>query len=276
MKKCKVCGENFEDKYAFCPLDGMPLLISLLPLGEGPGMRGNRPRRQALTPTLSQRQREFDKEAAAFEPREFNLTLISDARLSQRLAIEIQFVVGQIKQAWPTFKSDPIAFSRTEFSELRRRVKQIVARPHVISGAMTAVLALSALILGLLFLEHSPKRTNQTESEELARLVTFDFQQEPTPTSDKGVGTGEQGRVGFERGKGEGSRPVPARAQGGGSGGMHDQVPHSQNRLPEPSVIPAPISTTYARLPPPASAGLDIDPALWKDLKFTSYGDPRS
>ena len=276
MKKCKVCGENFEDKYAFCPLDGMPLLISLLPLGEGPGMRGNRPRRQALTPTLSQRQREFDKEAAAFEPREFNLTLISDARLSQRLAIEIQFVVGQIKQAWPTFKSDPIAFSRTEFSELRRRVKQIVARPHVISGAMTAVLALSALILGLLFLEHSPKRTNQTESEELARLVTFDFQQEPTPTSDKGVGTGEQGRVGFERGKGEGSRPVPARAQGGGSGGMHDQVPHSQGRLPEPSVIPAPISTTYARLPPPASAGLDIDPALWKDLKFTSYGDPRS
>ena len=39
MKKCKLCGENFEDKYAFCPLDGMPLLISFLPLGEGPGMR---------------------------------------------------------------------------------------------------------------------------------------------------------------------------------------------------------------------------------------------
>jgi len=57
---------------------------------------------------------------------------------------------------------------------------------------------------------------------------------------------------------------------------MHDQVPHSQGRLPQPSVIPAPISTTYARLPPPSSAGLDIDPALWKDLKFTSYGDPRS
>ena len=277
MKKCKVCGENFEDKYAFCPLDGTPLLISLLPVGEGPGMRGDRRRRQALSPTLSQREREFDREVTACAPREFNLTLIGDARLSQRLAIEIQFVLDQIKRGWPSFKRDPIAFTRTEFDELRKRVKQMVARPHVISGAMTAVLVLSALILGLLFLEtHSPKRTNKTDSEDLTRLVTIDFQREPTPTSDKGVGTGEKGRVGFESGKGEGSRPVPARAQGGGGGGTHNQAAPSQGRLPQPSVIPAPISTTYARLPPPSSAGLDIDPALWKDLKFTSYGDPRS
>src|SRR5439155_6055065 len=181
------------------------------------------------------------------------------------------------KRAWPSFKSDPIAFTQSEFGELRKRVKQTVARPHVVSGAMTAVLVLSALILGVLFLEkHSPKRTNKTESEELTRLVTIDFQSEPTPTSDKGVGTGEKGRVGFKRGKGEGSRPVSARAQGGGSGGMRDQAAPSQGRLPQPSVIPAPISTTYARLPPLSPAGLDIDPALWKDLKFTSYGDPRS
>jgi TonB family protein len=243
MKKCQVCGEDFEEKYAFCPLDGMPL-------------------------------REL---SATFEPREFNLTLISDARLSQRLAIEIRFVVDQIKRAWPSFKSHPIAFTRSEFGELRKRVKQTIARPHVLSGAMTAVLVLSALVLSVLFLEkHAPKRTNKTESEELTRLFTIDFQTEPTPTSDKGVGAGENGRVGFESGKGEGSRPVPARAQGGGGGGMRDQTTPSQGRPPQPSVIPAPISTTYARLPPPSSAGLDIDPALWRDLKFTSYGDPRS
>jgi hypothetical protein len=39
MKTCNECGEDFRDAYAFCPVDGMPL-ISLLPLGEGPGMRG--------------------------------------------------------------------------------------------------------------------------------------------------------------------------------------------------------------------------------------------
>jgi TonB family protein len=276
MKKCKVCGEDFEDKYAFCPLDGTPLLIALLPLGEGQGMRGNRPRRQALSPTLLQGERESDQEMATFKPREFKLTLIGDARLSQRLAIEFQFVVDQAKRAWPAFKHDPIAFTRKEFRELKERVRQMVARPHVVSAVMTAVLVLSALIPGLLFLEkHSPKRTSKTESEEMT-LVTFDFQSEPTPTSDKGVGAGEQGRVGFERGKGEGSRPVPARAQGGGSGGMRHQTAPSRGRLPQPSVIPAPISTTYARLPPQSPAGIDIDPALWKDLKFTSYGDPRS
>ena len=43
-------------------------------------------------------------------------------------------------------------------------------------------------------------------------------------------------------------------------------------------MIPAPIPTTYARLPPQAlpAAGIDIDPVLWKDLPFPTYGDPRS
>ena len=278
MKNCKVCGEKFEDKYAFCPLDGTLLSISLLPLGEGLGIREDRRRRQALSPSLSQREREFDRpEVTTFEPREFNLTLIGDARLSQRLAIEIQFVLDQIKRAWPAFKRDPIAFTRREFGELGVRVKQTVARPHVVSGAMTAILVLSALILSVLFVEkHAPKRINKTESDEMTRLFTIDFPSEPTPTSEKGVGAGEKGRVGFESGKGEGSRPVPARAQGGGGGGTHNQAAPSQGRPPQPSVIPAPISTTYARLPQLSSAGLDIDPALWKDLKFTSYGDPRS
>jgi TonB family protein len=243
MKKCKVCGEAFERQYVFCPLDGMPL-----------------------------------REALAFEPREFNLTLIGDARLSQRLAIEIQFVLNQIKRAWPSFKSDPIAFTRTEFGELKERVKQTLGRPHVVSGAMTAMLVLSALILSLLFLgRHAPKRTNNAESNDLTRLFTIDFPSEPTQTSDKGVGAGEKGRVGFEKGKGEGSRPVPARAQGGGSGGMRDQAPPSQGRLPQPSVIPAPISTTYALHPRSLpDAGIDIDPVLWKDLRYPNYGDPRS
>jgi len=202
---------------------------------------------------------------------------MGDARLSQRLAIEIQFVLDQIKRAWPSFKSDPIAFTRSEFGELRKRVKQMLARPHVVSGAMTAVLVLSALILGLLFLErHSPKRTNKTESEDLT-LVTIDFQSEPTPTSDKGVGTGEKGRVGFERDKGEGSAPTPARSQGGGGSGDRNPNPSSQGRVPTPSVIPAPISTTYARLPRSLpDAGIDIDPVLWKDLRYPNYGDPRS
>ena len=85
------------------------------------------------------------------------------------------------------------------------------------------------------------------------------------------------GRVGFNTGKGEGSNPDPARARGGGGGGLMAQTPEQQGRVPQPSDIPAPIPNFPPALPPSLPlAGLDIDPALWKNLKFTSYGDPRS
>ena len=270
MTTCNECGENFGDNYAFCPIDGMPLTISLLPMGEGPGMRGDSRRRQALTPTRPQREREVD-------PREFNLTLIGNAHLTQRLAVELRFVLNQIRCAWPSFKGDPLGFTRRELRELGKGIKQTLARPHLLSGALTALLLLCSVASIVMILERRSFKANlKTESEEFTRLFTIDFQNQTKPTSDKGVGAGEQGRVGLDKGKGEGSRPVPARAQGGGSGGLHNPLAASQGRVPQPSIIPAPIPTTYARLPPQSSAGLDIDPALWKDLKFTSYGDPRS
>src|SRR6185503_21050891 len=103
----------------------------------------------------------------------------------------------------------------------------------------------------------------------------IDLSSESKP--DYGMGAGEKGRVGFKSGKGEGSNPQPARAQGGGGGGMNQPLPPSQGRPPVASPIPAPITTTYARLPQALpAAGLDIDPALWRNLDFASYGDPRS
>ena len=83
--------------------------------------------------------------------------------------------------------------------------------------------------------------------------------------------------MGFDRGKGEGSQPKPKRARGGGSGGLQDELAAQQGRLPQPSEIPAPIP----KLPPARKqvlpvAGIDIDPALWKNLPFPVYGDPRS
>jgi TonB family protein len=244
MKKCKMCGEEFADKYGFCPMDGTSL----------------------------------DRAFVVSVAREFNLTLIGDARLTQRLLTELRFVVDELKRAWPSFKQDPIAFSRSELRELKRGIKRTLARPHLLSGAMTAVLLMCSVASIVLVLEkHSLKATIKTESDELTRLVTIDFQNLPPATTDKGVGTGEKGRVGFKSGKGEGSAPKPARSQGGGGSGNRDPKPSSQGRIPTSSVIPAPISTTYARLPRSLpDAGIDIDPVLWKDLRYPNYGDPRS
>jgi len=112
--------------------------------------------------------------------------------------------------------------------------------------------------------------------EELVKTATLDFRHEEKPDST-GVGVSEKGRVGFNKERGEGSGEKPAQARGGGSGGDGSQSPPSQGRVPMPSVIPAPIPTTYAKVSQSLpEAGLNIDPVLWKDLPFRDYGDPRS
>jgi TonB family protein len=243
MKRCDACGEEFKDKFSFCPVDGRPL-----------------------------------SEVAA-RSHEFKLTIVSDLGLIQRLAIELEFVRDQIKRSWPSFRRNPIAFSGNELRELKKLLRKTLARPHVLSGSLSALLIVSAIILSVLLLEkHSPKTTGPIgDSDELSRTVEIDLQDETKATNDSGVGAGEKGRVGFGKGKGEGSGPEPARSQGGGGGGDHNQSQQSQGRVPVASLIPAPISTTMARLPQALpDAGIDIDPALWRNLSLTSYGDPRS
>jgi hypothetical protein len=237
MKKCNTCGEEFEDEFSFCPVDGKPFRIA-------PGTSRH----------------------------EFNLTIISELGLLERLAIEFQFLLGQVKKSWPSFKKHPVAFTGAKLRELRKLLQRTLERPYVLSGSLTALLLVSAVILSALLLEKHQPRTPESidESVDLSRTVEIDLRTEEKPSTDSGIGAGEKGRVGFDRGRGEGSRPVPARAKGGGGGGMHDQSAPSQGRLPQPSIIPAPISTTLARLPPQAlpAAGIDRSCALAKSVVF--------
>ncbi|PYS63703.1 MAG: hypothetical protein DMF76_06425 [Acidobacteria bacterium] len=244
MRRCRVCGEQFEALFSFCPIDGTQVGAAF---SEAPHS-------------------------------EFTLTIVSDVGLIQRLAVELNFLIEQFKQAWPSFRDHPVAFATNQLSQLWKWLAQILGRQHVLSGLMTAILLVSSIILSVLLLEkHSARTINQADTDDIAETVRIDFQDATTPSSDPGVGAGERGRVGFERGSGEGSRPVPARAKGGGSGGLHNQSLASQGRLPQPSVIPAPIPTVFARMPPALpAAGLDIDPALWRNLNYAAYGDPRS
>jgi TonB family protein len=247
MKRCKSCGEEFKDKFSFCPVDGTAL-------GRAP--------------------------APQLASAEFHLTLIGDEGLGRRLTDQVWFVTDQARQAWPSFRSDPIAFAVRQVAAGKTLVRQTLARPHVFSGATTALMVVAAVVLSVLLLEkHSPKMRAQDPNDsgdEVLRTVEINLRNEKAK-DDSGVGAGDQGRVGFGKGQGEGSGPKPARAQGGGGGGDLNRLPQSQGRLPVPSIIPAPISTTMARLPQSLpAAGIDIDPALWKNLALSSYGDPRS
>jgi TonB family protein len=148
-----------------------------------------------------------------------------------------------------------------------------MAKSFLTAVTIVLVIALSTV----LFDRHGRNTPSDEPDETLVPTMTIDFRSDEKPEPDNGIGANSNGRVGFNNGRSEGSGPKPARAHGGGSGGNLSPLPPSVGRLPPPSVIPAPISTTYARLPQSLpAAGLDIDPVLWKDLPFRDYGDPRS
>jgi TonB family protein len=251
MKRCNTCGEEFKDSFRFCPVDGMSL---------------------AIAPAERER---------GSAPADFHLTLIGEEALPRRLSNQLGFLAEQARRAWPSLKSDPIAFSLRRIHDVTRSFKQSLQRPHVLSGATTALFVVGAIILSVMLWERQVRKVRAVDlienGDELVRTVEIDLGSEAKHDNDSGVGVGDNGRVGLGKGKGEGSNPTPARSQGGGSGGDGSRIPPSQGRVPVPSIIPAPISTTMARLPQTLpDAGIDIDAALWKNLSYTSYGDPRS
>ncbi|HKP37165.1 MAG TPA: energy transducer TonB [Pyrinomonadaceae bacterium] len=241
MKSCNTCGEVFEDKFSFCPIDGAQL-----------GNRINDDRTSA-----------------------FNLTLIEEASLPRRLAMEMSFLLALLKQGWPRFKNDPVGFTKSKSSEIAAYLSGISRRPYARAGFATALALVAIVVLSVVLLDKRPPRSDEPSvTDDLYKVSIIDLSTDSKP--DSGIGAGEEGRVGFNKGKGEGSNSAPARAQGGGGGGTRQPLPASQGRPPVASPIPAPITTTYARLPSLPAAGLDIDPALWRNLDLASYGDPRS
>ena len=209
---------------------------------------------------------------------EFALTLLSDARLSLRLLAEARFVIQQLRQSWPNFKEAPLRSFATVVREIRDAAKRTIARPQMAVALATSVLILSSVIAAVLVLERRVlTRGLADESTGFDVVTTLDFGSKAEAQEGQGIGAGEKGRVGLARGGGEGSRPEPARSRGGGGGGDRSQMPASRGRVPMPSVIPAPIATAAVRLPQALPvAGIDLDPALWRKLDYSWYGDPRS
>ena len=211
------------------------------------------------------------------ETNEFALTLLPDARLSVRLFAEAQFVIWQLRQSWPKFKEDPVRSVATALRETGDVARRTVAQPHMAFALATSVLILSCVIVAVLVVEHRRDTQVADEATELAVVTTLDFGSNTEAQEGPGIGAGEKGRVGFARGGGEGSRPQPAHSHGGGSGGDRSQVTASRGLVPVPSTIPAPIPTAAVRLPQALPvAGIDLDPALWRKLDYSTYGDPRS
>lgn len=209
---------------------------------------------------------------------EFALTLLSDVPLSQRLLAELIFLIHRFKHRWPEFKEHPVKVINSEVRHLASILKRAFSQPQVAAGLLTSIIAVVSLTLLIAVLDNRAVNGDQEhERDDLYVVTTINSPESLDNKSDPGIGAGEKGRVGFARGSSEGSRPEPARSRGGGGGGDGSRLPSSQGRIPIPSVIPAPIPTEAVRLPQALpEAGIDLDPALWRKLDYSSYGDPRS
>jgi TonB family protein len=174
-------------------------------------------------------------------------TVLEHKLLLSRLAIQIEFVKDELKR-------DPRAFAT-------HVVRGLLRNPRIILAAAVATAVLVVVM-------KSPTRTT------VNYLAVDD---EPSPEVVILEPVAGPGRVGFNEGTDEGSAPRRQPAHGGGGGGNHSPQPAPSGALPPPSKILAAIPIARPlNTPTLPVAGIDIDPALWKDLDGPIYGDPRS
>ena len=208
---------------------------------------------------------------------EYQPTIIETGLLLERLAAQIAFAREGLKRSWSEFKGNPRQFLASLLLSLRQRLRKLLSTPYFLRALSTAMMVVTSVVVAVLLFEGvTAKRGHavQVDEQTPVEMVLLNFQK---PTRELGVGLNGVGRVGFKSGTGEGSGPTPQRAAGGGSGGDGTPLPPQTGELPPPSPIPAAIPITPPLNPPvlPA-AGIDVDPALWEDLKQPVYGDPLS
>src|SRR5882762_7832455 len=133
MKPCSTCGEEFADKFSFCPVDGTPLVAvatfkSAIP-AENSTFANNvdekrRPVEAVSDPVSVSNKSPVNQQAAlgtepiaskgpddSGEP-EYHLTIIEDAGLVSRLMDQIKLVAHESELTWPEFKRAPLGFTR--------------------------------------------------------------------------------------------------------------------------------------------------------------------
>ena len=209
---------------------------------------------------------------------QYQPTIIETGFLLERLLIQIAFLRDELKGSWIEFKRNPVTFSKTAKRGIVHRLRTLLATPNVIPATLSAMAAITcAIFVVVLFDKAASRPVEVTENAGNEEVVFLDSSKPLDSTNKPSIGKDGPGRVGFQNKKGEGSGPTPKRAEGGGGGGNHNPIPPQAGKLPPPSNILAAIPTVPPVHPPALPvAGIDIDPALWQDLKAPVYGDPRS
>jgi TonB family protein len=204
---------------------------------------------------------------------EYQPTIIETRLLIERLAIQFAFLREELKRNWIEFKRNPAAFLSSVIYALKLHIRNLLTTPHFLSATSTAIAVVVCVVVAALLFEKAVSKRVLVFEKPPFEIVMLNI---PKSSNDLGIGLNGRGPVGFQTGgSGEGSAPAPQHAQGGGSGGDETPLPPQSGELPPPSEIPAAIPIVPPVNPPVLPvAGIDIDPALWQDLKQPVYGDP--
>ncbi|HET7112218.1 MAG TPA: energy transducer TonB [Pyrinomonadaceae bacterium] len=195
--------------------------------------------------------------------------------LLSRLAGELEFFKTELNRAWIDCRNNPKDFATRTMRELMKRAR---AMAHAIPATSIALVIVAiAVCVALLFDRRKAQSAASFEDEAKAEVEILHLVNQTDTASDSGIGIGGNGRVGISSGRGEGSGATPKLAHGGGGGGDDEPMPPQVGKLPPPSPVLAAIpKAPPVHAPSLPVAGMDIDPALWSDLKAPVYGDPRS
>ena len=206
---------------------------------------------------------------------EYIPTIIDSSSLLPRLAFQLSSLQRECVKAWPDFKRHPFLMTDRLIRSTARRVMNIVFTRHTIAAFTVVVLITTTAML----VDHAlvPMAVSESDEADVKAEIRFLDLREIKNSNPNGIGRNGTGRVGFARGNGEGSAKVRRNAQGGGSGGDNEPLPPQIGKLPPPSTILAAIP----KVPPVHTqslpvAGIDIDPALWRDERMPVFGDPTS
>jgi TonB family protein len=320
MKTCTTCHEEFADKFSFCPVDGTPLNglnagavePVLTSIEEPVTMATNIPHVPANgngnlasadgngkyvlgdggagfaahdNGTASSAAAGASAAAAASSSNEYHLTMIEDAGLINRLTTELREVAQASQLTWPEFKRDPAGFTRRSAAAYGALTWRFFRGPNVALACLIALFTVisAIVIIGLLDRRSSQVALNQEERADQILDFTEVPEDPPKEKPDKGVGDKkDEGRVGFNKGKGEGSKPKFEKAQGGGGGGRQEQKPASQGGIPPASMIQPQIVTPNPNPPAIKSPRLPVavvskgDPALFPPTTPPVFGVPSS
>jgi TonB family protein len=203
---------------------------------------------------------------------QYQPTIIESKLLIKRLAIQLAFFSNELKRGWRDFKQDPFAFVTRSIQSLVHHSGKLLSTSNA-----AAIAAVTFVVIMVLIVDRPTAKSRDNIAGELPEIVLLDVAKPADSAGESRIGKDGAGRVGFQKDKGEGSGAAPKHAQGGGSGGNGNPIPPQIGKLPPPSQILAAIPIAPPIRPPALPvAGIDIDPALWKDLKAPVYGDPRS